>query len=34
MVELLTAIANLASSLIALITAVIAYKLAKDNHGE
>ncbi len=32
MIELITSIANLSSSLLALITAVIAYRLAKQNH--
>lgn len=30
MIELISSIANLLSSLLALITAIIAYKLAKD----
>ncbi len=33
MIELLTSLANLTSSLLALITAIIAYKLAKENNG-
>lgn len=33
MLEVLTSIANFISSLLALITAIIAYKLAKNNKG-
>ena len=33
MIELITSLANLISSLLALITAIIAYKLAKNNDG-
>lgn len=34
MIELLTSAANLISSLLALLTAIIAYKLARHHDGE